>query len=80
MMSGSITFGITFEPENEIHRLLDESMIRQKFDTRAFGSTYRAEFTGEPVITGKDTDSVTFSVMNIEIIEITPENFHEGAD
>ena len=66
--------------------LFDDQIDPQSFHLRAFGSTYETTFTGrmKPQTVWPDDGatemSLEFSVTDVEIVEITPEDFHEGAD
>lgn len=84
--SGSVSFGINFEPENGIHQLLEQP-IRQRFEARKYGTPFRVEFTGVTSVTsgsvvtdnGKEA-TATFTVEKVLFLEVTPEDFHYGAD
>jgi hypothetical protein len=86
---GELSFGINFEPTNEVHALLERARgeQRREFQIVEFGSTYRVEFSAVPsIVEGEVTTdngaeaTATLRVEDIRLIDCTPANFHDGAD
>lgn len=70
-----LSFEVDWEPTGDLASLFT-SRQRRMFENTLPGSTFRAEYSALPDF----QESGVLSLRDITFIEVTPADFHEGAD